>query len=289
MDEAEIRQKARAFVATVDASNIREDLSPYLTAVNAKVKRDELGKGESGYTFTKPDGRHIITVNSLETLERQRFTICHEIAHIMLDLKSSHEEVPSWSYAKWHPNEIACDIFASELLMPYQQWLSLVPKEEPSLDLIQRMAELFGTSFPAAASRFACLSDIPCAFVTMERGTVRYAARSTVLRQAGAWILPRSIIPVGSVTHRIRALGKSTIEMGEVSQDIWFDNWKKNLDLWELSRHYLRTDTTISLLWFDSDDLPEVAVNRFGVCVEDDGGLAELTGQLPWPGRSRRR
>ncbi|RPM57294.1 hypothetical protein IPC1289_29235 [Pseudomonas aeruginosa] len=49
------------------------------------------------------------------------------------------------------------------------------------------------------------------------------------------------------------------------------------------------TDTTTSLLWFDSDDLPEVEVNRFGVRVEDDGGLAELTGQLPWPGRSRRR
>ena len=46
--------------------------------------------------------------------------------------------------------------------------------------------------------------------------------------------------------------------------------------------------TTTSVLWFDSEDLPEVEVNRFGVRVKDDGGLAELTGQLPWPGRSRR-
>jgi hypothetical protein len=112
-------------------------------------------------------------VNSLETEERQRFTVCHEIAHIVLGLESSHDEVPSWSYAKRHPNEIACDTFAAELLMPYQQWLSAVPKEEPSLELIQHMADLFGTSFPAAASRFASLSDMPCAFVTMERGAVR--------------------------------------------------------------------------------------------------------------------
>lgn len=188
MDEADVRQSARSFVAKVDISNIREDLSPYVTAANAKIKRDELGEGESGYTITKPNGKHIITVNSLETDERQRFTICHEIAHIVLGLESSHEEVPSWSYAKRHPNEIACDTFASELLMPYKQWLSAVPKEEPSLGLIQHMADLFGTSFPAAASKFASLSDIPCAFVTMERGTVRYAARSTALRQAGAWI-----------------------------------------------------------------------------------------------------
>lgn len=135
MDEADVRQSARSFVAKVDISNIREDLSPYVTAANAKIKRDELGEGESGYTITKPNGKHIITVNSLETDERQRFTICHEIAHIVLGLESSHEEVPSWSYAKRHPNEIACDTFASELLMPYKQWLSAVPKEEPRWDL----------------------------------------------------------------------------------------------------------------------------------------------------------
>ena len=173
--------------------------------------------------------------------------------------------------------------------MPYRQWLAAVPKEEPSLELIQHMAGLFGTSFPAAASRFASLCDRPCAFVTMERGAVRYAARSMTLRQARAWISPRSAIPVGSVAHRVRSSGNSTTDTGEVSQDIWFDNWEQGLDLWELSRHYHRTDTTISLLWFDIDDLPKVETGRFGASVEDDGGLAELTGELPWPGRSRRR
>lgn len=289
MEEANVLQRARTFVSKVDASNIREDLSPYVKEANAKVLKEELGEGESGYTITKPNGKHIITVNSLETEERQRFTICHEIAHIVLELESSHDEVPSWSYAKRHANEITCDIFAAELLMPYRQWLSLVPKEEPSLALIQHMANLFGTSFPAAASRFASLSELPCAFVTMDRGAIRYAARSTTLRKAGAWISPRSTIPAGSVAQKIRSTGNSSTDIGEVSQDIWFDNWEKGLDLWELSRHYERTDTTLSLLWFDNEDLPEIEINRFGVRIEDDGGLAELTGELPWPSRSKRR
>ena len=34
MDEADVRQKARVFVAKVDVSNIREDLSPYVTAAS---------------------------------------------------------------------------------------------------------------------------------------------------------------------------------------------------------------------------------------------------------------
>ena len=38
MDEADVRQKARAFVAKVDASDIRQDLTPYVVEANAKVK-----------------------------------------------------------------------------------------------------------------------------------------------------------------------------------------------------------------------------------------------------------
>ena len=91
------------------------------------------------------------------------------------------------------------------------------------------------------------------------------------------------------MAHRLRSSGRSAVDTHEVAQDMWFDNWKKGLDLRELSRHYLDTDTTTSLLWFDSEDLPAIEVNRFGVRIHDDGGLAELTGQLPWPGRSRRR
>ncbi len=42
MDEADVTQKARAFVAKVDVSGIREDLTPYVVAANAKVTKEEL-------------------------------------------------------------------------------------------------------------------------------------------------------------------------------------------------------------------------------------------------------
>ncbi len=289
MTETDAQQLARSFISSVDSSNIRNDLSPYLAAANATLRKEELNEGESGYTITRPNGKHIITVNSLEIKQRQRFTICHEIAHIILNLPSSHEEVPSSAYAKRDPNEVVCDTFAAELLMPYKQWLLALPKEEPSLQLIQYMAEVFGTSYPAAASRFASLCNSPCAYITMENGIVRYAVRSTSLRRVGAWIGTKSTIPVGSLSHKLRMNGVSATDEMEVAQDLWFENWGKGLELWELARHYQQTDTTIALLWFDSDDLSEVEVDRFGVRVEDDGGLTELTGELSWPGKSKRR
>ena len=289
MDETGVQQRARAFVASVDTSNIRNDLSVYVQAAKAKLRKEDLGEGESGYTVTKANGQHVITVNSLETEERQRFTLCHEIAHIILELPSNHKETPSWSYAKRDINEVMCDIFAAELLMPYKMWKEKVPKDEPSGEVIKYMATEFGVSFPAAASRYANLAEHPCAFVTMERGVIRYAARSTSLRRAGAWIPPKSPIPEGSVAYRLRASGLSQIEIDEVAQDLWFENRGEALDLWEMARHYHRFDTTVSLLWFPEDDLRQAELDRLGTRVVDDGGLAELTGELPWPGRRKQR
>lgn len=289
MDEIEVQLKGRVFVANVDISNIRNDLSPYLVKANAKLKTEELNDGESGFTITRPDGLHIITVNSNETEERQRFTVCHEIAHIMLRLSSKHDEVPSWSFAKRDANEVMCDIFAAELLMPHELFRGKIPDEKPSAEAIQFLADEFRTSFPAAASRYANLVDFPCAFITIERDYVRHAARSAALRKVGAWISPKSKIPSGSVAFRLRSANHSSVETDTVSQDIWFENWEQGFDLSEMSRHYPRFDTTVSLLWFPQEEQPKVEIDRFGRRVSDDGGLSELTGELPWPSRSKRR
>jgi Zn-dependent peptidase ImmA (M78 family) len=71
-------------------------------------------------------------VNGNDSDERQRFTACHEAAHIELGLPSEHAELPWWSYAKRSPNEILCDAFAAKLLMPYKLFKPLVDKAEIS-------------------------------------------------------------------------------------------------------------------------------------------------------------
>lgn len=289
MDETDVQLKARAFIASLDTSNIRNDLGVYVTAANAKLRSEELDRNEAGYTITRPDGRHIITTNSSEPEFRQRFTICHEIAHIVLGLESRHDEVPPGAYAKRDINEVWCDIFAAELLMPFKAWLEKLPDDEPSEVLINHMAEEFGASFPAAASRYATLAKHPCALVTMEKGMIRHAARSTSLRNARAWIAPRTPLPTGSVAYTLREAGTSATAIGTVDQDVWFESWDAGLELTEMSRHYKKSDTTISLLWFSEEDLPDVAVDRFGRQIRNEEGLAELTGELPWPGRRKRK
>jgi Zn-dependent peptidase ImmA (M78 family) len=290
IDELAIRTAARQFMAGLELSNIANDLSVYTKRVKAKLGTEEMGEGQSGYTLTKRDGSSVIIVNELERRERQRFSTCHEVGHIVLGLKSDHRETPAWSYSKRDENEIACDIFAAELLMPFEDFKRDVDREEPSFELVERLRAKYVVSFSACASRVAAVTQYPCAFVTMSSSVIRHASRSMALRQLNAWIVPKSPIPPGSVARRLVEEQEFSGEDSAVSQDVWFQDWPKGYDLIELAKHYPSYDETFSLLWFEQDSGPDEPVKNFaGVPVEeDDGGLRELDGVLSFSKRVRR-
>src|SRR5258706_6839797 len=276
MNELDARHRARTFVAGVCLPMGIPDMQAYAKAAKARIRFEALDGGESGYSLQTPTG-FAITANSNESQERQRFTICHEIAHIVLELPSKHEELPSWSYAKRDLNEVWCDIFASELLMPHEYFLKRIPGDEPSVEVIDALSEEFGASFPATASRYASLVVFPCAYVTMERDFVRYAAPNGALRRKGITIPMKCAIPAGSVAQRLRKARERATYTEQVAQDVWFQNCEAGSDLWELARHYGKFDQTISLLWCTEDELPQGEVDRFNKRIyNEDGGLEEL-------------
>jgi Zn-dependent peptidase ImmA (M78 family) len=291
IDEPAIRSRARQFMAGLDLSNINKDLSVYTGKVNAKLTTEEMGEGESGYTLTRRDGKSSIVVNELERRERQRFSACHEVGHLVLGLDSNHQETPSWSYAKRDDNEIACDIFASELLMPFDAFKRDVDQEEPSFELVENLRAKYVVSFAACASRLAAVTDYPCAFVFMNSTVVRYASRSKALRDLNAWVEMRAPIPSGSVAGRLVREGEWSGEDSRVSQDVWFQDWPKGYDLTELAKHYPTFEETFSLLFFEQDSGPDEPVKNWSgaLAQEDDDGFKELDGALGFHKRFKRK
>ncbi|MFM9625906.1 ImmA/IrrE family metallo-endopeptidase, partial [Streptomyces turgidiscabies] len=75
--------------------------------------------------------------------------------------------------------EIACDVFASELLLPYKLFKPRADSMEMGFSAISDLADEFDASLIATGSRFATFSRDLCAFVLSEGGKVRYSARST--------------------------------------------------------------------------------------------------------------
>lgn len=286
MDEFTVVSKARAFIRKVNPTTIPVPIKAYLNEVNAKVKPDKsMDLDESGSTF-EANGTHFISVNGNDKPERQNFTVCHELAHIILGLPSEHGSSPWWSYAKRSPNEIACDVCAAELLLPYHLFKPLVDAAQFGFKAIDQLASQFEASLTATGSRFATVIDAPCAFVLAEQGKVRYPARSTQLREAKAWIRPGSYLPTGSLSEKLRA-GAAYTGPQEIAADLWFDDWTRGGELTEDARYFAPWDQTLSLIWFEDEEVPSPP--RSIKEAEEEVGLRELDGILPWPGKKKRR
>jgi Zn-dependent peptidase ImmA (M78 family) len=289
MDELTATLRARSFVGKVAPPSFPVDLQLYADQANARIKvAYDLGNDEDGFSMMKPKGGYGICVNGNQTVERQRFTICHELAHITLGLPSQHGGDPSWNYSKRAPNEVLCDVFAAELLLPYKLFKPLVDEADPSLTIVSDLARQFEASLVSTGSRFAALSGLPCAFVLSQGGKVRYASRSTSLRAARGWIPLGGTLPATSIAERCRN-GENQSGPEEIDAEIWFPDWENDGTLVEDALHVRAYDQTLSLLWFEDEaDLRPRDESR-EAREEDLEGLAELDGMLPWPGKSKRR
>lgn len=285
MNEQDVAIKARQFIATVGSSVLPVSVEAYANQIGGVVTRKVLGDNEDAWSV-QMGGKYRICVNCDHSPQRQRFSICHEVAHQVLGITADHS-APSWSYARRPQGEILCDVFAAELLLPYKILKPRVDAVDTSFSAVSALADEFEASLSSTASRFATFSRDLCAFVLSEGGKVRYCARSTALRDAKAWVKPGMPLPTDALSARVRA-GKHYDGPEEAEPEDWFEDWDREGLLYEDVRHLHQWDQTLTLLWFEDDNLPPPPAGRKR-WEEETQGLCALDGVLPWPGRSRRR
>lgn len=294
MDEFQAVLKARELVRKVKPTAIPVPVGLYAQEVGAVIRpQDDMETDEAGYYF-ESNGKRFICTNAKDRAERQRFTVCHEVAHLRLGLPSQHGSGPWWSYAKRPLAEILCDVFAAELRLPYDLFHPEAEKVSIGMTLIDDLADRFQASVTATGSRYAAVVSPPVAFVLSEQGRVRYASRSQLLKDASAWIPLRLDIPEDSLSKKVRA-GLSAEAQDTVDADLWFSSWERGGTLVEEVRHLPQWDQTLSLLWFEDGEVPARKFgDERGVVYEEEGNeedalLKELDGNLRWPGKHRRR
>lgn len=286
MDELAVIVKAQAFISKVKRLKPPVDLQGYLVEAKANMRVDNgLGNDQSGMCMSK-NGRHFIFVNGNDTPERQRFTVCHELGHIVLGLPSNHaNDFDFQSYRRRDPNEILCDIFASELLLPLNLFRPRLSNLDVCFGSIRNLADEFEASITSTGSRFAIHNPEPCAFIISNGGQIKYAALSTSLRELKAFIKPGGPFPPNSTSALVRA-GKTVDGPLEIAADMWFQDWRRGGILLEEAKHLKKWDQTLTLLWYDEDSRDE-QYERSEI-EEDDSGLPELDGVLRFHKRSRR-
>lgn len=285
MNELAVAMKAREFITQCGPSALPVSVDAYARQIGGVVSVEPLGEHEDAWSARLTNGTYRICVNCAHNARRRRFSVCHEVAHVVLEIPADHS-TPSWSYSRRSPGEIACDAFAAELLLPYRLFKPRVDAARMGLAAVGELAEEFDASLMSTGSRFATFSGELCAFVLSEGGKVRYSARSALLRDAKAWIRPGMALPGDSLSARVRA-GAGQTAPEEAEPDEWFENWERDGSLYEDVRHLVQWDQTLTLLWFDDEDLPPPPAERKR-WEEETYGLRELDGTLPWPGRRKR-
>ncbi|MCC6579436.1 MAG: ImmA/IrrE family metallo-endopeptidase [Phycisphaeraceae bacterium] len=293
MDEFPTIMKARQFVRSADITSVPVDIGRLAATANARIKVvDDLNGDESGYTFPL-NGKHVIAVNGNHREERQRFTVLHEIAHIVLDLPSQHHGgkltiSDLMRYGRRPPEEMLCDVFAAECLLPYDFFSKDVGNVDISMEAVKKLARQYKASITSTGSRFAINAIEPCAFVLSENGMVRYVSRSKFLREMNGWIEFNMPVPQGSVAQRLFQGASKTEDYDEIAADTWFSNGVKNYDMLAEEALLLREwDQCLSLIWFDENLRSTAAGQDSG--EGDEPLLRELDGILPWPSKSRRK
>ncbi len=158
---SELLKEARIKKAPVPVERLAE-------FVNATVRYEPFAGELSGMVHRREDGSAVIGVNSMDAPTRRRFTIAHEIGHLMLhrgqDLHVD-EKFPiglrnQLSSMATDDNEIEANQFAAELLMPtefLQDDLRDISDEDEPEAAISKLARKYGVSNQAMTIRLNAL------------------------------------------------------------------------------------------------------------------------------------
>jgi len=131
------------------------DLEAVMGRLNVMDAQEDAAVAGSGILTEIGDGRFRIRYSPTQSHFRKRFTIAHELAHVIF--AGTGDDWPR----RGHELERLCDMIATEILMPKR-----VFRDEagpfPSMSVARKMSRRFQVSLSSTAIRFAELFGISC-------------------------------------------------------------------------------------------------------------------------------
>lgn len=155
------RQEAKQLRSVVEPGNFGLDnLVKMANMLGARVWVQPLEPDVSGFVLKEKDTPPEVFINALETPQRQRFTLAHEIGHLIERASLAGDDDYSFiDYRKsddYNLHEFYADEFAGALLMPAAELLHVVRNKGE-----YAAAEHFGVSVPAVRKRCERLEKNP--------------------------------------------------------------------------------------------------------------------------------
>lgn len=167
------KRKAQQLLVDANALTAPVSLESVAGRLGARIHYEPYeGEDLSGMAYRQPDGQRVIGVNSLHSQRRQRFTIAHEIGHLVLHASEDLHVDANFpigfrdgkSSLAIDNKEIEANQFAAELLMP-AAWLLrdaqvLHIDFEGDDEAIQELADKYEVSVRAMTIRLSALGAL---------------------------------------------------------------------------------------------------------------------------------
>lgn len=129
MNRTEIEKITEGLIRDTGISKFPVDLEKIANFLNIQISYDDLDDDVSGFLVAERQNKAIAVINKAHHLNRQRFTIAHEIGHFKLHVQSANEETifvdKKYSFHRdassslgIYKQEREANAFASNLLMP---------------------------------------------------------------------------------------------------------------------------------------------------------------------------
>lgn len=152
-----IRREAQRVLDQMKINRPPVPVEKIAAALGATIKYAPY-EGEIAGMLVRSNGEIVIGVNSLHHPNRQRFTIAHELGHLLLHKEDVHIDRAfrnAVSSQAIDPNEIEANRFAAELLMPFSMIndadISQIDVEDESA--LRELAQKFMVSLQAMTFR----------------------------------------------------------------------------------------------------------------------------------------
>lgn len=191
----------------------------------------------------------IMVSDRITELQPRRFSIAHELGHLVLKHPTTSPHMlskqPRTSRSDQRDYEAEANAFASELLLPYSLVGERCNARPVSLDLPWGLAREFTVSILTSTRRVAELSPERCVAVFSKDGQVLWTQASASFT---ADIASGQRIDPGSVAWEFFKHGRLDERAQPVPADAWLDT-SAEVDLIEHSTASYEHRTVLSMLW----------------------------------------
>jgi Zn-dependent peptidase ImmA (M78 family) len=220
------------------------DIKALLQPLNIKLIYDNLGSEYLGCCAIKGLKKIIIINECLKSqYERERFTIGHEIGHLVLHHGKSVCSKYDFNEIKLtHQKENDANEFSSELLLPQKAMMEYLSKRDISFKLILYISKKYECSLTSTAIKLVKLSKDPIALFLHENDKINWSITSSNCKY----------IPltgkIGFSSKVINCNDSGKIKEGYVDNEKWFIDITENEKCYEETIYFSKLKKSLTIV-----------------------------------------